>query len=1141
MGTGRHTVRDLVEEAKKRVVLFLICLFGLSYLMSLTSSSVWVNLPAAAVLIIFCRYVSLDFDIHKKAPTGDKLPLLNSSPKKLSTKLHNFPIEKLNWRSKVNATAIEEAIDHFTRHLVSEWVTDLWYSRITPDKDGPEELVQIINNVFGEISSRAKDINLIELLTRDIINLFCNHLELYRWSVSKIGRQEMKNLSLDHQDIQLKQVLASKSKLHPALFSTKAEHKVLQHLVNGLMLSTFKPEDLRCSFFRYSTRELLACAVFRPIINLANPRFINEKIESLVLSFANKAGKEAKNSTDQVITVKSNGPLMPSVEEISGLLDHSAVGLELVQFKHGPSKIASDELAAKNGSTFLKDQHFSNTNFDGTHDEALMPGAINHGAQSSLDTQTSGANKTGSSSKGEWGEMLDIISQRKRQALAPEHLENVWTKGRNYRKKEGSKQLPKQNAHGTSAYCNKTKQSAEPSSFLKKDTTASPDVTKINTSVSCHDNLHFPDNLNTHSGIIGSAHHQIYPYQDKTDDHQEDIEIVSESSYETEDDESSNVTGLGSPGTRVWDSKNKRNASVSRIRHPLESSDIHSTKTKSKGHVRHPRTLRTPSGRKKIRPINQKSPLWQEIERSSFLLGEKQNLLNDSKKDARVEGLSDDSDVENRGRIFSGATASSSMSSISASGSFTSSLKSPETSVLADSFLKLRCEVLCANIVKSGSGTFAVYSIAVTDANNHSWSIKRRFRHFEELHRRLKEFLEYNLSLPPKHFLSSGLDVPVVQERCKLLDKYLKRLLDLPTISRSIEVWDFLSVDSQTYMFSDSLSIMQTLPVALDDKPPEKSAKVQNSAEISNSQLPSQTEDHLSSLDGANTLPMQLNRKYTESDNAGLRKRKVEQLIGMHVNKESKSSYPDNSGSDTENIVQRMSHPKKPEEEWKGALSGNGDLPKASQIPEVIGDSTLPTEWVTPSLSAPILDLIDVIFQLKDGGWIRRQAFWVAKQLLQLGMGDAFDDWLIDKILLLRNGSIFASAIRRIEQILWPDGIFITKHPNRKPPTPVNSPGNRGSKNNFLVSQQEMEDARRAKFVYELIIDKAPAPLVGLVGRKEYEHCTQDIYYFLQSVVCLKQLAVELLELLLLSAFPELDDVIRQCHEEKDQFGVFEG
>lgn len=56
----------------------------------------------------------------------------------------------------------------------------------------------------------------------------------------------------------------------------------------------------------------------------------------------------------------------------------------------------------------------------------------------------------------------------------------------------------------------------------------------------------------------------------------------------------------------------------------------------------------------------------------------------------------------------------------------------------------------------------------------HSFFFFFRFRHFEELHRRLKEFSEYNLHLPPKHFLSTGLDVPVIQERCELLDKYLK-------------------------------------------------------------------------------------------------------------------------------------------------------------------------------------------------------------------------------------------------------------------------------------------------------------------------------------------------------------------------------
>ena len=59
------------------------------------------------------------------------------------------------------------------------------------------------------------------------------------------------------------------------------------------------------------------------------------------------------------------------------------------------------------------------------------------------------------------------------------------------------------------------------------------------------------------------------------------------------------------------------------------------------------------------------------------------------------------------------------------------------------------------------------------------WLLLIRFRHFEELHRRLKEYAQYNLHLPPKHFLSSGLEVPVVRERCKLLDIYLKVFLVL--------------------------------------------------------------------------------------------------------------------------------------------------------------------------------------------------------------------------------------------------------------------------------------------------------------------------------------------------------------------------
>lgn len=39
------------------------------------------------------------------------------------------------------------------------------------------------------------------------------------------------------------------------------------------------------------------------------------------------------------------------------------------------------------------------------------------------------------------------------------------------------------------------------------------------------------------------------------------------------------------------------------------------------------------------------------------------------------------------------------------------------------------------------------------------------------------------------------------------------------------------------------------------------------------------------------------------------------------------------------------------------------------------------------------------------------------KQILQLGMGDTFDDWLVEKIQLLRKGRIVAFAVKRVEQV----------------------------------------------------------------------------------------------------------------------------
>uniref|UniRef100_A0A8I6Z2W0 PXA domain-containing protein n=1 Tax=Hordeum vulgare subsp. vulgare TaxID=112509 RepID=A0A8I6Z2W0_HORVV len=124
--------------------------------MSLTSSSVWINFPFAISLIVLFRYLSLDYDFRRKSTTatdhGTSRPLAKTKSIELRKPSPDKKGGSTGWRSKVNSPPVEVAFEQFTRHLLTEWVTDLWYSPITPGKDGPEELISIVNSILGEIS-----------------------------------------------------------------------------------------------------------------------------------------------------------------------------------------------------------------------------------------------------------------------------------------------------------------------------------------------------------------------------------------------------------------------------------------------------------------------------------------------------------------------------------------------------------------------------------------------------------------------------------------------------------------------------------------------------------------------------------------------------------------------------------------------------------------------------------------------------------------------------------------------------------------------------------------------------------------------------------------------------------------------------
>ncbi|KAI5314421.1 hypothetical protein L3X38_043597 [Prunus dulcis] len=463
---------------------------------------------------------------------------------------------------------------------------------------------------------------------------------------------------------------------------------------------------------------------------------------------------------------------------------------------------------------------------------------------------------------------------------------------------------------------------------------------------------------------------------------------------------------------------------------------------------------------------------------------------------------------------------------------------------------KLRCRVMGAYFEKLGSKSFAVYSIAVTDSENRTWFVKRRYRNFERLHRHLKEIPNYTLHLPPKRIFSSSTEDAFVHQRCIQLDKYLQDLLSIANVAEQHEVWDFLSGSSKNYAFGKSPSVMRTLAVNVDDAVDDIVRQFKGVSDgLMRKVVGSPTSEASSSISAWN-----LSTNADETGVRAIRQNTVETTNSFSDNEDGdkdKSCDPEEAGSgaqgngwhsdnelNSKGYPCRVIHTRSLGSEKKDDLAGEGGFPAANftatsrNLEDPVG---MPPEWTPPNVSVPLLNLVDKVFQLKRRGWLRRQVFWISKQILQLMMEDAIDDWLLTQIHWLRREDTIASGIRWLKDVLWPNGTFFLRFGNAQdgnenPFQNISQLG--GSKADKPGSfEQQLEAARRASDIKKMLFDGTPTALVSLIGHKQYRRCARDIYYFTQSTICVKQLAYAILELSLVSIFPELQDLVLDVHQ----------
>lgn len=395
--------------------------------------------------------------------------------------------------------------------------------------------------------------------------------------------------------------------------------------------------------------------------------------------------KQAGSPANEAVQPKSDGPSKISSDHFSRFLDPSVKGVELVQLKSDRSRSVADTHAAENGNANLSKDPLLSVDTRSTRLWSSLPMNSQTSDEGGIQRYRSG---------GEWGDMLDMISRRKTQALAPEHFENMWTKGRNYIRNEGENRFNEQVPQGSSHENSVTKTSTKAMSKTKENVTGLSPSESTHIQSGCTDP--FKEINSFRLAVQDIPNHSVgnsYEEDGQNVMCLEDLDSGSDTSYTSEDEENNRVTGLDSPGTKVWDGKKNRNMAVSHIHHPLEIFESNNAKKTAKGHVHYSRLHRNRNSRKRSRPSNHKVHVWQEVERTSFLSGDGQDILGSSKGHANDEDFSDDSDTESLGRVHSGAAASSSAPSTSVAESRGLVVNSLKNSLAVDSFYKLRCEV----------------------------------------------------------------------------------------------------------------------------------------------------------------------------------------------------------------------------------------------------------------------------------------------------------------------------------------------------------------------------------------------------------------------------------------------------------------
>eukprot|EP00890_Picochlorum_soloecismus_P004147 jgi/Picsp_1/4733/NSC_02102-R1_protein len=413
-----------------------------------------------------------------------------------------------------------------------------------------------------------------------------------------------------------------------------------------------------------------------------------------------------------------------------------------------------------------------------------------------------------------------------------------------------------------------------------------------------------------------------------------------------------------------------------------------------------------------------------------------------------------------------------------------------DSTILDDKFINhsdhLVARIVNAELNTDGARDFVVYKIRVGDASK-EWTICRRYRQFEVLHRQLRQIAGYDCQLPGKRFFFHSPNVEFIEQRRCALDDYLQSILQNPTLKASDDLWEFLRQDSEFEILTEKSKgkIKHTM-----------SSKVLVATEMV----------------GRGVYEATLDSSYQIKKHA---KTGVENVI-KGVRTLSQGKKKTKKSVKKLRIMQDRHNVNESQSDMSPGISTSTSVSEKTMYIEE-NDLDKGIKCSITSIQTPIYDMLDCIFQLQTRGFFRRQVFSVGRQILSLVLGDAVEEYLSESLDFLRQESTISQLIHRLQTLLWPAGVWMRRNIPQPHEVPLPSVENYVEP---LGEPPEDKDEIRGSMQEALTVGM-PFPLARLVGKLAYYDGSRDLLQLLQSRTMTLQLGYCMLETFVYHLFPE--------------------